>query len=47
MLATARDLLAITFVNPTAGSITPTAGETYTFVVWRPCTTANTTATVV
>lgn len=43
----AADTLAITFVNPTAGSITPTAGETYTFVVFRPCTTSNTTATVV
>jgi len=30
----ARDTLAICFVNPTAGSVTPTAG-TYTILVFR------------
>ena len=43
----AVNTIAITFVNPTAGSITPTAGETYTITVWRPCQLANATATVV
>lgn len=43
----AADTLKITFVNPTAGSITPTAGELYTIVVWRPCVTAQANATVV
>ena len=33
----AANTIAITFTNPTAGSITPTAGELYTFVLWRPC----------
>jgi hypothetical protein len=32
---TAADTLGITFVNPTAGNITPTAGEIYTIVVIR------------
>jgi hypothetical protein len=31
----AADTLAITFVNPTAGNITPTAAETYIILVVR------------
>lgn len=31
----AADTLAITFVNPTAAAITPTAAEVYTVGVWR------------
>lgn len=33
---TAANTLGITFVNPTAGNITPTAGETYLIKVVRP-----------
>jgi len=43
----ATDTLAITFINPTAGSITPTAGELYTLCVWRPCMMPAATATLV
>lgn len=32
---TAANTLGITFVNPTAGNITPTAGETYIIAVIR------------
>jgi hypothetical protein len=42
---TAANTLGITFVNPTIGSITPTAGEIYTITVWRPCALAQATAT--
>jgi len=28
--------LAVTFINSTTGSVTPTAGDIYTFVVFRP-----------
>lgn len=31
----AADTLAVTFMNDTAGSITPTASEIYTVMVWR------------
>jgi len=31
----AANTLGITFVNPTAGNITPTAGEVYTIIVAR------------
>lgn len=44
---TAADTMGVTFINPTAGDITPTAGETYTFVIYRPSQPAVTTATVV
>ena len=44
---TAANTLGITFINPTAGSITPTAGEIYTITVWRPCTLAQANANVV
>lgn len=44
---TAANTVGITFINPTAADITPTAGETYTFVVYRPSQPAVTTATVV
>jgi hypothetical protein len=44
---TAANTVAIQFINPTAGSITPTAGETYTFTVFRPCQLAQANATVV
>jgi len=44
---TAANTIGITFVNPTAGSITPTAGETYTITVYRPCQLGNANATVV
>lgn len=43
----AANTLAIKFVNPTGGNITPTAGETYTIVVWRPRATAQANATIV
>lgn len=43
----AADTLEITYVNPTAAGITPTAAEVYTLVVWRPCVTAQANATVV
>ena len=33
---TANDTLGIVFINPTAGNITPTAGENYTVVALRP-----------
>ena len=32
----AADTVKVTFVNPTAGNITPTASETYIFVIARP-----------
>lgn len=32
---TAADTVGITFVNPTAGNVTPTAGE-YIFTIYRP-----------
>ncbi len=32
---TAADTVAITFINPTAGALTPDAG-TYTFLIFRP-----------
>jgi hypothetical protein len=32
---TAANTVGIVFVNPTAGSITPTAGETYKFILAR------------
>jgi hypothetical protein len=32
----AASTLAITFVNPTAGGVTPTASEIYTVELWRP-----------
>lgn len=31
----ANDTLALTFMNATAGGITPTAGQTYTIFIWR------------
>lgn len=43
----AADTVEITFVNPTAAGITPTAGELYTFVVFRPFAVAQANATVV
>jgi hypothetical protein len=33
---TARDTVGIKFVNPTAGNITPTAAEVYTFTLMKP-----------
>lgn len=33
---TAANTLGIQFINPTAGNITPTAGETYVIKVLRP-----------
>ena len=33
---TARDTVGIKFVNPTAGNITPTAGEVYIFTLMKP-----------
>jgi hypothetical protein len=33
---TALNTVGVTFNNNTAGGITPTAGETYSFVVFRP-----------
>jgi hypothetical protein len=36
MRVSAANTLAITFSNNTAGSITPTAGETYVFQIVRP-----------
>lgn len=44
---TAANTLGIQFINPTAASITPTAGETYTFVVYRPYETSDANATAV
>ena len=38
----AADTLAITFVNPTAGSVDP-ASETWTFLVFRPTDTLGAT----
>ena len=43
----AANTIAITFINPTAGSITPTAGELYTICVWRPCMMPAASATLV
>ena len=43
----AADTVEITFINPTAAGITPTAGELYTFVVFRPYALAAANATVV
>ena len=40
----AENTLAITFINPTAASITPTAGELYTISVWRPSMMPTATA---
>lgn len=36
---TAANTVGITFVNPTAGNITPTASETYKFILARPDST--------
>jgi len=33
---TARDTVGITFMNTTAGGITPTAAEVYTFIFFKP-----------
>lgn len=43
----AANTISIQFINPTAGSITPTAGELYTITVLRPCETVDADATVV
>jgi len=43
----AANTISIQFINPTAGSITPTAAEIYTITVWRPCQLAQANATVV
>lgn len=36
---TAANTVGITFVNPTAGNITPTASEVYKFILARPDST--------
>jgi len=35
VIITANNTCSIQFINTTAGAITPTAGETYTFIVYR------------
>lgn len=41
----AKDQIAVSFINATAASITPTAGETYQVLVFRPDGTPNGFAT--
>ena len=43
----AADTIAIKFSNPTAGDITPTAEEAYTFTVFRPFLPALANATTI
>ena len=43
----AANTIAIKFSNPTAGDITPTAAEVYTFTVFRPFLPALANATTV